>query len=201
MGGKRRRRREEVYNSNLKFVSGGREAVDSGSEEPGVDETEKLRDRGWGEWEKHSSGIGGKLLKKMGFKGSGLGKQESGRVNPVVPNKRKRGLGLGYGSDTRPQLKLDPEYPYEEFSVQNIIKKMAEKKAESLKQKKGAQLKLILHSRVKLKGLVNRGDLNGKVGIVTGFFNDKKQRWPVEVEGEILLFREKNLEYHNNEIS
>jgi len=201
MGGKRRRRREEVYNSNLKFVSGGREAVDSGSEDAGIDETAKSRDRGWGEWEKHSSGIGGKLLKKMGFKGSGLGKQESGRVNPVVPNKRKRGLGLGYGSDNRPQIKLDPEYPYEEFSVQNIIKRMAQKKAEKSEQKKAQTLELNLGSRVKLKGLVKRADLNDKIGVVTGSFNEKKQRWPVEVEGEMLLFREKNIDYHNNEIS
>ena len=34
-------------------------------------------------WEKHSNGFGSKLMKKMGYTGGGLGKNEDGRINPI----------------------------------------------------------------------------------------------------------------------
>eukprot|EP01083_Nonionella_stella_P284948 969988_1 len=55
----------------------------------------------FGNFEKHTKGIGLKLLRKMGFKGR-LGKNETGRVNPVLAKQRPRGAGLNFeGADTR----------------------------------------------------------------------------------------------------
>jgi hypothetical protein len=40
-------------------------------------------------WEKHSNGVASKILKKMGFKGKGLGKKEDGIINPIQFNVQK----------------------------------------------------------------------------------------------------------------
>ncbi|MPC07610.1 tuftelin-interacting protein 11-like [Portunus trituberculatus] len=56
---------------------------------------------GLGDWEKYTSGIGSKLLKKMGFEeGKGLGKNLQGISTPVEANKRKGKGAIGfYGSE------------------------------------------------------------------------------------------------------
>lgn len=49
-----------------------------------------------GEWEKHTRGIGSRILKSQGFRGR-LGKRESGIRAPVEPVRLQAGRGLGAG--------------------------------------------------------------------------------------------------------
>lgn len=49
-----------------------------------------------GSWEKHTKGIGLKLLKKFGFNGR-LGANEDGISTSVEVKVRPNGLGLGFG--------------------------------------------------------------------------------------------------------
>ena len=52
--------------------------------------------KGFGEWEKHTKGIGASLLLKMGYQpGKGLGKRGEGRVDIVEAHLRKKGAGVG----------------------------------------------------------------------------------------------------------
>ena len=50
-----------------------------------------------GSFEKHSRGIGSKLMSKMGYEGKGLGKHAQGIVEPIMVEERPKYLGLGYG--------------------------------------------------------------------------------------------------------
>jgi hypothetical protein len=53
---------------------------------------------GFGAFEKHTRGVGLKLLTKMGYEeGKGLGCKGQGIVNPIEVVERPRYLGLGYG--------------------------------------------------------------------------------------------------------
>ena len=70
-----------------------------------------------GEWEKHTKGIGAKLLAKMGWeKGQGLGKERQGRVVPIEATVRKGKGAIGlYGSESKEvKLKKEMEMAQEE---------------------------------------------------------------------------------------
>ncbi len=54
-------------------------------------------DRNFGNWEKHTKGIGSKLLAKMGFTGR-LGKQSTGVTRQIEVKLRPNGIGLGFGN-------------------------------------------------------------------------------------------------------
>ena len=50
----------------------------------------------FGFWEKHTRGIGSRLMEKMGYvHGSGLGKEGEGRINPVEAMVFPSGRSLG----------------------------------------------------------------------------------------------------------
>jgi hypothetical protein len=55
------------------------------------------QDGSFGAFEKHTIGIGLKLITKMGYEGKGLGNKGQGIVNPIEVVERPRYLGLGYG--------------------------------------------------------------------------------------------------------
>jgi len=50
-----------------------------------------------GSFERHTRGIGSKLVSKMGYEGKGLVKHAQGIVEPIMVEERPKYLGLGYG--------------------------------------------------------------------------------------------------------
>lgn len=54
-----------------------------------------------GSWEKHTKGIGSKLLKKFGFKGR-LGANEDGIATHIEVKARPQGVGLGFATEEKP---------------------------------------------------------------------------------------------------
>jgi tuftelin-interacting protein 11 len=76
-----------------------------------------------GEWEKHTKGIGAKLLAKMGWeKGQGLGKERQGRVVPIEATVRKGKGAIGlYGSESKEvKLKKEMEMANEEEDEEKL---------------------------------------------------------------------------------
>jgi len=69
---------------------------------------EDSKDHEWGDWEKHGTGVGSKLLKKWGFEDR-LGKSKVGPINPVILDVRRKNTGLGFaGWKKRKRISDDP---------------------------------------------------------------------------------------------
>lgn len=72
-----------------------------------------------GDWEKHTKGIGSRLMMKMGYvTGSGLGKTSDGRVEPVSATVYPQGKSLDWCMDKRQEAGGG-----DALSVENAIKK------------------------------------------------------------------------------
>lgn len=68
----------------------------AGAAQAGVPATAPHPTSMFGGFERHTRGIGGKLLKQMGYRGGhGLGRNGQGIVNPIQPRKLKKRAGLG----------------------------------------------------------------------------------------------------------
>lgn len=84
----------------------------------------------FGAFEKHTTGIGSKLLMKMGFKmGSGLGKEGTGRIEPIEVSLRGKGSGLGFNDDLQEEKsENNTESPKYQMAEASKIKKKSWKK-------------------------------------------------------------------------
>ena len=82
----------------------------AGLRKPGESQPMSLG-KGFGDWEKHTRGMGAKILLKMGFEaGKGLGKELQGRSTVVEAHLRKgRGAIGAYGKEgNRPKAEQQP---------------------------------------------------------------------------------------------
>lgn len=64
---------------------------------PRKDKQKVAKNMGYGQFERHTTGIGSKLLSKWGFagEGAGLGKDGVGLTEPLLVSQRARQRGLG----------------------------------------------------------------------------------------------------------
>ncbi|KAF6729605.1 Tuftelin-interacting protein 11 [Oryzias melastigma] len=85
--------------------------------------------QGIGNWEKHTKGIGQKLLQKMGYQpGKGLGKNAQGIVNPIEAKVRKgKGAVGAYGNErTQQSLQDFPVVDSEEEEEKEFQKELGQ---------------------------------------------------------------------------
>ncbi|XP_053726850.1 tuftelin-interacting protein 11 [Synchiropus splendidus] len=85
--------------------------------------------QGIGTWEKHTKGIGQKLLQKMGYQpGKGLGKNAQGIINPIEAKVRKgKGAVGAYGNErTQQSLKDFPVVDSEEEEEKEFQKELGQ---------------------------------------------------------------------------
>lgn len=109
----------------------------------------------FGCWEKHTKGIGQKLLQKMGYVvGRGLGKNAQGIINPIEAKQRKGKAALGaYGSErTKQSLEDFPAVDSEEEEAEEFQKQLSQWRKDPSGNKKKPKYSYKTVEELKAKG-------------------------------------------------
>ncbi|KAM0977540.1 hypothetical protein ACFX15_019749 [Malus domestica] len=142
-------------------------------------------DGGLGAFEKHTKGIGMKMLKNMGYKGGGLGKNEQGILAPIEAKLRPKNMGMGFNDYKETEVKrpslqeLEAEKPSKPLPAATSTKKKPSWKKnktnkdhyvsakELLAQKQEEGTEVLVHKVVDMRGpqvrvLTNLENLNAE---------------------------------------
>lgn len=135
-----------------------------------------------GTFEKHTKGIGSKIMEKMGYKGGGLGRNRQGLVAPIETKLRPKTMGMGFNDykeansiaqkseeKALPHATQPPELHLKEksWSKQARAKKMVYRTVEELLAKKQEQSLEVVQKVFDMRGpqvrvLTNLENLNAE---------------------------------------
>ncbi|KFV77367.1 Tuftelin-interacting protein 11 [Dryobates pubescens] len=113
----------------------------------------------FGSWERHTKGIGQKLLQKMGYvPGRGLGKNAQGIINPIEAKQRKgKGAVGAYGSERTSQSLQDfPVVDSEEEAEEEFQKELSQWRKDPNGGKKKPKYSYKTVEELKAKGRINK---------------------------------------------
>lgn len=111
------------------------------------------RDAEVGRFEAFTTGIGSKLLRKMGYKGGGLGKDEQGITAPIEVKLRPKGMGMGFNDYKEAKMPtLEEKEPEEQAGLAKLPPGSKEKRWSKQKHgKKKAESKYLTAEELLLK--------------------------------------------------
>ncbi|NXB05950.1 TFP11 protein, partial [Cnemophilus loriae] len=112
----------------------------------------------FGSWERHTKGIGQKLLQKMGYiPGRGLGKNAQGIINPIKAKQRKGKGAVGtYGSERTPQSLQDFPVADSEEEAEEKFQKLSQWRKDPNRGKKKPKYSYATVEELKAKGRISK---------------------------------------------